>query len=117
MEDKCFLMKKKKGSTINQESLLPSCILVVNNQPFYITFIKALQLAFSTTLLKSTLGHCTFIPENTKTTCFTMKIDLKKLEMAFPPWSASKFPFFAVSFLSLLFILISQIRLLVPGCP
>ena len=33
-----------------------------------------------------------------------MKIDLKKLETAFPRWSASKFPFSAVNFLSLLFI-------------
>ena len=33
MEDKCFLMKKNRseGSSINQESLLPKCILVVNN--------------------------------------------------------------------------------------
>ena len=33
-----------------------------------------------------------------------MKIDLKKLETAFPRWSASKFTFSAVSFLSPLFI-------------
>ena len=32
-----------------------------------------------------------------------MKIDLKKLVTAFPRWSASKFPFSAVSFLSPLF--------------
>ena len=58
--------------------MLPSCILVVNNYLFHITFLKALQFASSKTWLKSTLGHCTFIPENNKTTCFTMKIDLKK---------------------------------------
>ena len=33
-----------------------------------------------------------------------MKIDLKKLVTVFPRWSASKFPFSAVSFLSPLFI-------------
>ena len=38
-----------------------------------------------------------------------MKIDLKKVETAFPRWSASprsasKFPFYAVSFLSQLFL-------------
>ena len=33
-----------------------------------------------------------------------MKMDLKKLETAFPRWSASKFPFFAVACLSELFI-------------
>ena len=32
---------------------------------------------------KCTLGHCTFIPENNKTTCFTIKLDLKKLETVF----------------------------------
>ena len=45
-----------------------------------------------------------------------MKIDLQKLETALPRWSASKFPFSAVSLLSSLFY-ISQIRLLVTGCP
>ena len=39
---------------------------------------KSVVLAFSKTWVTSTLGHCTFIPENNKTTCFTMKIDLKK---------------------------------------
>ena len=38
------------------------------------------------------------IPENNNTTCFTMKIDLKKYETAFPQWSASKFSFSAVGF-------------------
>ena len=33
-----------------------------------------------------------------------MKIDLKKLETAFPRWAARKCPFSAVSFLSPLFI-------------
>ena len=33
-----------------------------------------------------------------------MKINLKKLGTAFPRWSASKFPFSGVSFLSPLFI-------------
>ena len=54
-------------------------------------------------------------PKNNKTTCFTMKIDLKKLETAFPPWSASKFPFSSVSFPPLFYF--SQIRLLVTGFP
>ena len=37
-----------------------------------------------------------------------MKIDLKKLETAFPRLSASKFPFSAMSFLSPLFIYFSN---------
>ena len=73
----------REGSTINQESLLPSCILLVNNYPFNITFLKALQFAFQRPDWKCTLGHCTFIPENNKTTCFTIKLDLKKLETVF----------------------------------
>ena len=49
-----------------------------------------MQFAFSKTWLKITLGNGTFIPENNKRTCcFTMKIDLRKLETAFPGWSAS----------------------------
>ena len=53
-----------------------------------------MQFAFSKTLgLESTLGHCTFIPENNKTTCLTVKIALNKLETAFPRGSASNFFF------------------------
>ena len=37
-----------------------------------------------------------------------MKIDLKKLETTFPRWSASKFLFSALSFLSPLFIHLSN---------
>ena len=37
-----------------------------------------------------------------------MKIDLKKLETAFPRWSAKKSPFYAVSFLAPLFIYFSK---------
>ena len=55
--------------------------------------------------------------ENNKTTCFTMKIDLRKYETAFPRWSASKFPFSAVSFLLPLFIQYSQKPLLVTASP
>ena len=57
------------------------------------------------------------IPENNNTTCFTMKIDLRKYETAFPQWSASKFLFSAVGFLPPLFIQYSQKPLLVTGYP
>ena len=63
-----------------------------------------LQFAFFKDLTgKYSLGHSTFIPENNKTTCFTIKIVLKKLETVFPGWSTSNF-FFAASFLTPLFI-------------
>ena len=52
------------------------------------------------------------IPENNNTTGFTMKIDLRKYETAFPQWSTSKFPFSAVGFLPPL-----QKPLLVTGYP
>ena len=50
---------------------------------------------------------------------FTMKFDLRKLETAFPRWSASKFPFFAELFIPAFYHVLysSQLRLLVTDCP
>ena len=81
------------------------CILVVNNQPFYLTFLKALQFFFQRPDGKVPCVIVHLWPENNKTTCFTIKIELKKLETVSTVVSKHFFFFFlAASFLTRLFI-------------
>ena len=78
---------------------------------------KGITLRHTYIYVKLLFSGIIIIPENNNTTCFTMKIDLRKYETVFPQWSASKFLFSAVGFLPPLFIQYSQKPLLVTGYP